>query len=492
MCLCLLLSGCGFILLPEFEVKGVVYDSQKIAVKFSGEADKLSVAKSVSFLEDEESLATTFEFLGDTVFIYPKNGIRPNYDYTLVIANEAEDTNGCSLGKNFVYSFSTRSEKDKPYVVSISPENNSNVITDMSEIVINFSESVRRDSFEKSFSVTPSFDCAFLWTDSDKTVVVKAKTSLPVNTEFVIKIRSELEDLSQNTMAEDFSSVIYYKIDSSEPDFSVTLKSDGWQKEVSEDTATEEVPLDADVLISFDKPVKISSAASYISITPSLSYSVEKDDVNGTYLNLDLQDARWNQKYVLRIESGISDLSGNIVKDDREYTLVFNNEKNRPVSFIEGYFQTAQWASSSHSDDEYKLLNDSANYSNLTMKATDFPANTEKDCSMFLVFACSKESDGIDLFSAMDCLSVAQTNSCCSIDLRRMKILSPDEYESEKISGLFTDAVDFSSHKISVLKVDFQFRNSAKEGLVTITISGEIKDSLKNSMQKDKVFVLSK
>ncbi len=486
------LYGCSSILLPEFEVKSFFYDSQKLVVKFSGEADRLSVVKSVSFMEDEEGVAVTFGFFGDTVFIYPKNGIRSNYDYTLVISNEAEDVNGCSLGTNFVCPFSTRQEKARPYVVSISPENESNLNSDFQEIEINFSESIKKDTFEKSFSITPSFEYDLLWADSDSTVFVKAKSVIPPNTEYVIKIQSELEDLSRNTMADDFSSVIYYKIDRIQPDFSLTLKADDYEEEIFDSTTTQSVPMDARLFITFDKPMKLSSASSHITITPSLSYEIEKDDINGSYLILDFNDAKWAQQYELRIEKGLSDLLGNSVSDSKKYTLVFNNEKDRPVSFVEGYFQLAQWTEQVHGSDEYKLLNDSTNYSPLTMKAMDFPADTDKDCNMFFVFSCSRDSDGIDLLSAMDSISVSQTNSCCSIELRRMKILSPEDYDTEMISTLFTGAVDFSSEKISVVKVSFQFRNSDREGLVTITIDGDIKDSLENKMQKDKVFVLSK
>ena len=219
-------------LLPEFEVKSAVYDSSGIMVKFSNSVDMLSIAKSVALEEDESRIALTFGFMDDVVFIYPKNGIRSNYDYMLIISNEAEDVNACSLGKNFVYSFSTRPEKDRPSVVSMTPVNESRVLNDIDEIEIGFSESINRETFEKSFSITPSFDYSIMYKDSDTKVVVKAKSEIPSNKEYVIKINSTLEDLYRNTLPEDFTAVIYYKQDSSVPDFSGSLKSEDWQEDL--------------------------------------------------------------------------------------------------------------------------------------------------------------------------------------------------------------------------------------------------------------------
>ncbi len=479
-------------LLPEFEVKSAVYDSSGIMVKFSNSVDMLSIAKSVALEEDESRIALTFGFMDDVVFIYPKNGIRSNYDYMLIISNEAEDVNACSLGKNFVYSFSTRPEKDRPSVVSMTPVNESRVLNDIDEIEIGFSESINRETFEKSFSITPSFDYSIMYKDSDTKVVVKAKSEIPSNKEYVIKINSTLEDLYRNTLPEDFTAVIYYKQDSSVPDFSVSLKSEDWQENLDSGSRTEGIPLDADIFINFDRCMKMSDATSYISITPSLSYTVEKDELEGLYLKLDLQDVTWGKTYSLRIEKGLSDLNGNCTEEESTYTLVFDSEKNRPVRFLEGYFQTAQWASSVHSEDDCKLIKDSTNYTHLVMDSTYFTTSEDKECALYLVFECSKDSSGIDLFSIMGGLSMSVTNSCCTAELRRIKIVPPEEYDDEFIDSLFTDDVDFDKAKISVVKVLVQFRNSVSQGIVTITLEGGIKDSLGNCMEKEKVFVLSK
>ncbi|WP_191017560.1 Ig-like domain-containing protein [Treponema zioleckii] len=490
--LSLFLIGCGSKLLPELKINSVTYDEKKFIVRFSGEVEKTSIAKAVSLLEDESSVALTYEFYGSTVFIFPKTGIRKNYDYKFIISNAAEDIAGCSLETNFIHEFSTRAEKIRPEVISISPKNDGKIMEELTEIKIDFSESINRHTFEEAFSVRPKFDFFTIYENEDKTVLIMPKSTLEPNKEYVLSISNKMEDLCRNSLASEYKSVFYYKQDSVEPKVSVMLKNADYTGVVENSSRIESVPVDSDIRIEFDKPMNLSTATSYFSVIPTILYTVERDEKDGRYLILDLTNVEWGKEYLLRIEKGMMDIGGNSIKEDKEYTIVFNNEKNRPVTFLEGYFQTSSWTSSEHSSDDYKLIDDLNNYTSLIMKGTDFTASAEKDCNLYLVFGCSKTSDGLDIFSVLDSVSISATNSCCSIDIRKMRILDSSEYASEYIDTLFTELVNSADSKICVVKVTFQFLNSDKEGVVTISLDKGICDSLGNSMLKEKTFVLNK
>ena len=487
-----LFSGCGEMLLPEMYVNSYTYDKEKFSIQFSDVVDKTSLIRAVSLSEDGQTIACTYEFEGNIARIFPENGIRDNYDYILIISTLAENKRGCSLNKNFVYSISRRKESEKPEIVSVTPGNDSKVQTELNEIVIDFNEGINRESFERSFSIEPSVKYVVDFIDDNKTVIVYPVEALTVNQEYKIRISKNLEDLCRNTLADDYSSMFYYKFDNAKPDLEVTAETNDEVLILSEVQENKNLCLDTEFYLRFSKEMKLSNAASFITIIPPLSYSIIKDDYESKFLNLKCSGVEWGKTYSLLINEGFTDTSGNKVNNKRSYRLTFDNEKNRPVTFLEGYFQIDEFIENVPEISKFKIINEATNYGNLVFKPVVYPVSEEKNCCVYLVFGCSKESDGIDLFSILDAVQINATNSCCSFDIRTMHVLSDEEIEEEGLRNIFSEKLCTTQEKISVVKVLLQLQNSSNEGTVNLILESKIRDTLGNSMLKDKKFIFNK
>ncbi|GHV96648.1 hypothetical protein AGMMS50293_29680 [Spirochaetia bacterium] len=134
-----LLVSCGEWFLPPLEVVSIAAE-QNVQIVFSASPSPESIKKAFTMTEDSQTLSGDFSFNGKKVIFSPVNGIRINREYTITLSTVAEDQKGNSLLKEYIYRFNTKDTTGAPYIVSITPANESNIITQPEKITIVFSK----------------------------------------------------------------------------------------------------------------------------------------------------------------------------------------------------------------------------------------------------------------------------------------------------------------------------------------------------------------
>lgn len=477
----LLFVSCESNFLPELDIINCYYDAEKITVEFSRAPNSISVQNSFSLTEDKIEVSGIYIFTGSTVLFYPNNGIRENYDYVFTIANNCEDKNGISIKDKYVNSFTTRKELNPPEILSISPADNGKLSIDDNYMEIFFSEPIDKNSFKSALSIIPSFNYILEFNDNNDAVKIIPTDKLQVNTDYKITISRTLMDTSRNFILDDFLFSFYVNKNFENPTLSATIiNSNNYSKSIKNNEKIDHIPLNSEVLISFSTEMNLTSLSSCISLTPSLPFTLTKDELNSKWCKISFSKITWGSEYTLNISKKLSDKFSNNISHDITYRFEFNSDSDKPPEFIEGYIQTGIWTDGTISKDDYKLISKDTNYEYIIYDPTYFLDNKDVNADLYLVFSSSKESAGINIYSLMDKFSISVSNSNSTYVIKKISKLGSTTLDTYPIKEMCTSNVKDTGLIISVFKYELEISNSTKNGIISFQIDSGIKDNLGN------------
>ena len=188
----LLLSACVQFPINNFEVKSCSFSETDVVISFSTVPNQYLFMKSFSLKEDSNEITGKYEFIDKKVVFTPDYGIKENFFYELVILSTAEDIDGNSLEKDYKQTFSTRTEFERPTILDISPYNEFQSSSEISEIKIYFSESIDDASFRKAINFVPAFNYVYEWENSNTIVKIYPTEKLQKETWYEIRISKSL------------------------------------------------------------------------------------------------------------------------------------------------------------------------------------------------------------------------------------------------------------------------------------------------------------
>jgi hypothetical protein len=477
--LLLLVPACGEWFLPPLEVVSLSTDGE-VRIVFSAQPSDTSIKQAFSMSEDGKQLSGSFGFQDQTVIFRPVNGLRDYCEYKISISTVAEDTKGNSLLHDFEHVFYTKQDLETPAVISVTPADESSLALQPHFIGIGFSEPVDRDSFARALNISPAFAHVLNWNAGSSAVEIIPVKPLSEGSRYTLTISTELRDLRNNHLLNPFTSTFLYGLDKNKPVISL-----GWETEaglsgvLTAAVPNGNIPSDCELVLTFDKRIAIDSIAGYIDISPSISRTVIPDLVNRNTARVIFNNTpEWNKPYTIKIKQGITDTFGNKTDTDTDYVIVCNHEKDRPVTFLGGALNIIS---------EWKKIDRSTDYSELTLNVVDFPISTDKTTVMLYAFRISSEADALSLISAMQAVSISTGNSCAYISIRTMRIMTQAEYVASPLYAM----VD-NTGKICALEIGLEIENSDNSGLITFTIREGIADSLLNTMIETQLFTLNK
>lgn len=483
-------TGCADNLISPLEVENISWDSEKISIRFSSTPDESAFQKGFSMTEDKTALFGTFRFAGSTASFFPANGIRENFDYQIILSTDIEDNSGRSLLHDFPYFFSTRKMSDLPYIISQTPEKNAELNYQPEEFSFTFSKPVSQETFLQSFTVSPAFSYFYEFSDNDTKVHIIPAEPLQKSTVYTLSVSTSLEDKSQLSMAKEYNSVFFYAFDETAPEISVqceaTQKEQPLSFDLNENCINEGIPIESQIILNFSKETNLSTVAGAVSISPPLSYTIQIDKENWKKAVICPSTPEWGKTYTLRIKDSIEDFSKNKIPRESCYTLRYNSETDRPVSFASGFFQ--------NSEESYSTFSEKTNFSQLSLDPLFYAKNTERNGNLFLAFKISKESQGLNLCSLLDGVNFSITNNCCSIILKNAQIIQAQDFEQSPLSTLLEsmNIQENSEGKLAVVKFTMEVTNKNSSGLVTLELSKSISDYSGNKLKNEIQFTLNK
>jgi hypothetical protein len=477
--------SCGALLFPPLEVISI-HAEDDVKILFSARPSAVSIRKSFSIAEDGMNLSGDFLFDGKYVVFAPVNGIQKNHEYTVSITTIAEDEKGNSLLNDFIYQFYTKPVTEPPLVLSVFPENESIILTELPAIVFTFSKPVSEHSFTRAFKITPSVNYLLEWKPDFSSVTARPASPLTYG-RYTVSVSADLSDEYGNKPPNSFTSTFLYGTDADEPEYTAAWKSPGGAAEIiGGNTIADNIPSGAEIHISFNETVAIESIAGFFAITPSIGFTVTPDlQTRKDAVIAFSERPPWLGEYTLTVRKGIEDMYGNKTVSDTRYTLRFDNSANKPVLFTGAFFMTDKTGNS------YKQINYDTNYTELTLAAIDFPQSGDiaAGADFYAVFNISPDAENILLPSAMRNISITTTNGCVSLTLKTMAILTEIELLASDIYQYLTVG---SEDNLCAIKMGVEVYNENKNGLVTFLFGQDISDSLGNKMTEDCSFTYNK
>lgn len=481
----LLCASCGNSLLPPLQVNAVSVEQNKIHITFSSEPDRNSIIDAFSLTEDNTPLQGIFSFSENEAFFTPVTGIRDGYDYILTINAAAENIKGESLLSDYIYKFTTKKESSAPSIISVTPANQSSVTEAITELHFTFSKPVTPQSFSEAFSLSPAADNHFVWTADNSEVSVVFEKELKKNTRYTVKISTVLHDTDNNTLVRSFSSVFVNMPDIESPVYSISWKTESANGMIVPSSATENIPLSSQLILSFSEQIITDSLTSFISFKPSLGMTIEPDsETKKSAVITFTEKPEWGKLYTLQINKGIKDTAGNQTEETSDFNLVFNREADRPVSFITGLFSTGSgsWFS----------IGSTNSYADMNLPVETFKTIESVSVPFYLAFRISSDSPAINLISIMKNMSIDTTNSCASFHIKKMQILTKAEYESSEIKDITLTQEDTSEWNICIVKCIVEVQNEDNRGLIRFCFDSNISDTAGNKLNKDLIFTYNK
>lgn len=491
-------TACDNLLIPYLEVNEVKIENSTVVIKLSAEPNQNKFLNAFGFYEDDISVAGEYSFSSNTVVFTPHKTIAAGHDYSVEISTDLEDVKGHSLAHSFLYKYSTKTESETPYIVSVTPQNETEIRDKDYVPRITFSESVDRKSFTEAFSIVPSISYLLKWADDSSYVDILFEKELSKNTQYTMTITTTLKDLQNNKLRKEYKTNFYYYVpQDSEKDFTYNFTysyENSAAQQMSRDGLNE---LADDVIfqIDFSNCVSEDTISSYVSSYPSLKFNFTPDWETSKSVKFTLNEIpQWNREYLFTVKKNITDEFSQTIEESVNYHVIFNHEKDRPVEYVKSFFLRSGM-SPSDSSKYFEIYQDNL-YRDLNIfienGGTDQTESLEKQLCMYTVFRISNEASGIDVPSFLKGVQISPTNSCVNIMITNCHFLTASEYAASPVGSLSLSDDDTSGWNLVYAKFDLTVTIYASSGLIRFNFDDSISDSLGNTMNEGLVFTYNK
>ena len=478
--LCDLCISCENICFHELKVENVIVNNESIILNFSKEVNRNSLIDSFTFSCDKENIEGRFLFEKTSVTFYPVEMLEDGHDYSISILQSLEDLDGISLTENYKYDFTKKSESNPPEVLSIFPEDSFISIEEITQIDIKFSETVDIKSFEKAFTMNPACDYRLIWNEDCDFLEVKFNKELKRSTLYRVTINNSLKDLNNNHQLNTFNSVFTNAFDDECPDYTIHYTQNDEIFELDSENINEGIMFDSLLEITFSEAVQIDSVQNFITVKPELALKFETDNISKNKVNISFSKISecGNTKYFLTVNKGIKDESGNESLFTKSYTLVFNNEANRPPELLKSYLilDDNVLTFSNRPEDNYQLF---------LLDKEKFPYDKGEHSKLIYVFRISNLSNKLDYKSVLKAFSIEVTNYCLSILIHSINLLTNDDLNlAVEIPESLSLSDEFEGN-LCVVVLNLEIENLNQNGLVRFCIDKSLADDYGNRLQNN-------
>lgn len=489
--------SCTESVIPYLQVEDIKFEEELIVLTFSEIPNQESMIDSFSFSKDNEFISGKLSFSEKKVYFNPFKKIDFGHNYVVEISNSMEDIHGHNLEYNFIYKYTTKTDNTPPCILSISPKNESFIKDTNLHPLICFSETVDRQSFIDSFSISPSIDYFFTWGKNDKSVNINFKSELTKNTVYEFKISSNLTDLQYNKLLNEFkSNFIYFSPDETEANFDYKLYSQKTKKVELSQTEINKLSSNTSFVIDFTNKVSVDSISSYINFYPDLDFNFYPDWINSNSVRFELNELpNWNKLYKITIKKGIYDEFRQQIDEDRYYDIIFSNEDERPVEFLKAFFLADP--ENAKLDNQWFTITSDNIYSDLNIPVQNSSSenqeeNSEKKLKLFSIFRISSDASTLKIPSVVKNIKLSTTNACANIITDNCILFTNSQIPNTPIYELadFTEK-DQGWNLVAVcLDLTVTIENTA--GFIKFSFNKDIEDNLGNTMTETLVLSYNK
>lgn len=250
-----------------------------ITVTFNKNANKTSVSKNLTILENGSQLDGSIDWNNNKTLVFtPDEPFLCNSRYTISISRYAEDSDGNIMNKDFESEFYAGADTSYPTVVNSDPSINStqSVETDIN-IEITFSEQMNKELTENAFSISPTVAGYFSWSMNDSVLTYNTTNELDMNTQYHISVDVSAEDINGNELVKIFELYFYTgEIEFQNPELTNIYDSSYGLSPADNEVFQEGIinhgiSKNDSITMKFNKPMKKASVESAFSTKPSIT-----------------------------------------------------------------------------------------------------------------------------------------------------------------------------------------------------------------------------
>ncbi|MEW6564349.1 MAG: Ig-like domain-containing protein [Spirochaetota bacterium] len=501
--LSLLFQGCDILRSSPFlvvrwspgEGSHIDFTGPFLSLEFSHEPDRYSVERSFTCTEDGLALAGTFTWEGKQLRFYPAGGFRANRDYRINLSTDAQDTSGLSLDKGFEGVFSTRPEAKRLVFTGSSPADGGTLEPSgpgplFEPVLLYFSHPLAVESLYQYVSFSPSIQG--LWelspATSDPSGPVTARftplEAWQTGKQYLCAISKDLPDLYDRPMGCAYTLHFIAGTDREPPKLlhiqaldaqnavAGSLVFTEWYGDVGPAAA---IPVNEHwertyrIVLEFSEPVDPSSLKNRLSIQGGPGFTITPLFPPSTNFTVTFTDSPvYGNTYTLSLGAGISDLQGNTSTQQVLCKLHVNGESSKPPRLVGIRFPLAP--GSGTGDYEPVIFAIDAPFADFPVQngSDRYPYDVPSNTWMELYFDVAPNAS-IDPISLMESFSISATNSALSFSPR--KILK---------DGFTWAEPEPTWRHLERVEVQGVLTNSTNAGLVTLSLSTALMDSLGN------------
>lgn len=326
-------------------------DDITISVTFSAQMDKTSAEEAFSLTRDGDTVAGSYSWETkdeNTLVFTPHVPIEPDSEYEIAVGTSAEDIYGNNLSVDFIHTFYTGDDRDRPEIESIRPRDGSSTDRVRQPVVITFSEPIDRASFYEGFDIIPAVEGSYAWNGENSKVTFTPNRDLTLQRWYTVTVESTVEDAHGNELGETVIAAFYTGTDTVPPRIVRAENGEGTVELVPGPgtglVITEGWETDWNIRLVFSEPVLVSGIEESVVVDPPTDFEVEWPGPAGEQAVLEVvitfdERPAFDELYTLSIKTGsegsIVDCSGNALagpEDDPGVAYIYWFQTNGPGS----------------------------------------------------------------------------------------------------------------------------------------------------------------
>ena len=490
--------SCDILRMSNFEVvswkPGSGFHSEPenivISVKFSHEPDKANIERNFSLTGNSSRVKGNFQWDKNTITFCPLTPLELNADYVINISADARDTDGISFDKAFNGVFTTRWNDSRPVLISCYPSNYEEVSDPYAEIILNFSMSVPLLSLYGNVSFAPSAAGYWRLSDEGKLAAFMPAEPWAHNTRYEIRISSSLANDNGITIGKDFTS-IFTTVTGDEAPYLVSasrISKSGVVIPLNPDrgySGAETLPVenngiekDDKLLLVFSKPADSSFVKNYVSAENGPNLILEtvpgfKTDFIFRFDNIPAYESR----FILKVKSGIKDLSNKETKEDYIYRIFANGKFSKPPELAGIRLPMAPY---NETDQQTVFYKSDSLFNKIPITDAYYPSGEIIKTWIELYFKTA-ENASVNLFSLMELFQTETSNNVISFSPRYVK----------QNNFTVTDPQKGYENYLRI-EIEGELENTTNYGVINFQIGAGLTDSLGNKNEKQQRIPLLK
>ncbi len=293
--------------IEQVRPSGLLESGESIEITFSCDMDRGSLDRALHFYCEEKTIGGTLTWPSSARALFTPESLRPPRKYRLVLTTSARSEGGVPLQAPYSRFFSTTEDMVSPELVDISPDPSGSTPLDFPlELRLSFSEPVDRRSFYQAFRFSPELEGSFIWDRGDERVVFSSSTAPSEETTFHLSLSTACTDLASHSLKKPRD--WYFTTPAATPPVVEALvfhSSFGRRREEALPQQSYNFDRDETIELIYDGFPEESEGEPRIEIQPSLVFRTEKNEERRSLMIIFEEDALPDRDY--RLSSGNTD-----------------------------------------------------------------------------------------------------------------------------------------------------------------------------------------